>query len=55
MVREPAKYISADFVMMVTLILKLPDWISELLFDRAYVCLSRSNKRHLASRYIQRA
>ncbi|MBQ9023323.1 MAG: helix-turn-helix transcriptional regulator [Eubacterium sp.] len=53
--REPEECISADFVMMVTLILKLPDWISELLFDRAYVCLSRSNKRHLAFRYIQRA
>ena len=54
-VREPAKYISVDFVMMVTLILKLPDWISDLMFDRAYLQLTRSDRRHRALLHIQRA
>ena len=52
---NPEGKITADFIMMVTLILKLPDWLSDLLFDRAYLHLSRSNKRHLAFRHIQRA
>lgn len=51
---DPEGKVTADFVIMVTLILKLPDWLSDLLFDRAYLKLSKSNKRHLALRHIQR-
>ena len=51
---QPQGKITIDFLMMVTLVLKLPDWLSELLFDRAYLRFSRSNKRHHALKYIQR-
>ena len=47
--------ITVDFVMSVSLILKLPDWLSNLLLDRAGLCLGEKNKRHMALRWIQRA
>lgn len=50
--REPERKISIDFVVKLALIWHLPDWISELLLDRAYVRLSDSNRRHLALKYI---
>ena len=50
--REPERKISIDFVVKLALLWRLPDWISELLLDRAYVRLSDSNRRHLALKYI---
>ena len=38
-----------------SLIMKLPDWLSNLLLDRAGLCLGEKNKRHMALRWIQRA
>ena len=34
------------------LLWRLPDWISVLLLDRAYIHLSEANRRHLALQYI---
>ena len=48
------KHINEDFVTILTLILKLPDWISDLLYDRAHIRLSGSDPRHRAIRFIQR-
>ena len=50
--KEPERKINADFVVMLALIWRLPDWISALLLDRAYIHLSESNRRHLALQYI---
>ncbi len=48
-------FYTVDFVMTVSLILELPDWISELLFDRAGIAFSSKNPRHLALQWIRRA
>ena len=53
-IREPDDRITIDFVITVALALKLPDWLSELLLDRAHKCLSTANRRHLALRWILR-
>lgn len=50
--RAPERKINADFVVMVALVWRLPDWISALLLDRAYIRLSESNRRHLVLQYI---
>lgn len=50
--KEPERKINVDFVVMLALIWRLPDWISALLLDRAYIHLSESNRRHLALQYI---
>ena len=50
--KEPERKINADFVVVLALIWRLPDWISTLLLDRAYIHLSESNRRHLALQYI---
>ena len=50
--KEPERKINADFVVMLALSWRLPDWISALLLDRAYIHLSESNRRHLALQYI---
>ena len=50
--KEPDRKINADFIVLLALTWRLPDWISELLLDRAYIQLSESNRRHLALQYI---
>ena len=50
----PEDKLSIDFVVTVSLVMKLPDWVSMLLLDRAHKCLSDSNKRHLALKWILR-
>lgn len=52
---EPRKRISQDFIIMTMLILKLPDWITELLFDRAHEHLSAEEPRDRALMFIMRA
>lgn len=49
---DPDRRINADFVVTVALLWRLPDWISALLLDRAYIHLSETNRRHLALQYI---
>lgn len=53
-IAEPEKNITPDFIMLVSLIMRLPDWISNLLFKRAHIQLDEEEPRHLAFRYIQR-
>ena len=50
--KEPDRKINADFIVLLALIWRLPEWISSLLLDRAYIGLSESNRRHLALQYI---
>lgn len=50
--KDPDGKITADFVVTLVLIWRLPDWISSLLLDRAYIHLSDTNRRHLALQYI---
>ena len=50
--KEPDRKISADFVVTLALLWRLPDWISALLLNRAYIRLSESNRRHFALQYI---
>lgn len=50
--KDPDRKINADFVVTVALIWHLPDWISALLLDRAYIHFSETNRRHLALQYI---
>ena len=50
--KEPDRRINADFIVLLALIWRLPEWISSLLLDRAYIGLSESNRRHLALQYI---
>ena len=50
--KEPDRRINADFIVLLALTWRLPDWISALLLDRAYIQLSESNRRHLALQYI---
>lgn len=53
--KNPERYIKVDFVAIIALKWELPDWISELLLDRAGIKLSRKNPRHNAIRHIFRA
>ncbi len=45
---------SLDFIIAVSLVLKLPDWIIDLLLDRAGLAFSSRNPRHLALQWICR-
>lgn len=38
--KEPDRKINADFIVLLALICRLPDWISALLLDRVYIRLS---------------
>ena len=53
-IESPMKYRNEDFLTAVSLVLKLPDWISRLLFKRASVRLDEDNMRHMALDYILR-
>ena len=52
--KDPESRISADFIIQLMLLWQLPDWLTRLLMDRAYVHLSETNPRHLALLYIMR-
>ena len=52
--KEPDEQMSIDFIVVAALAMKLPDWISELLLDRAHKCLSKANRRHLDLQWILR-
>lgn len=51
---DDARQFNADFVVSVSLVMRLPDWISDLLMDRAGLALSGKNPRHLALQWIRR-
>ena len=52
---DPKKYKNEDFVMVLCLYFKLPDWISELLFKRVHVMLDPDDERHAAMLEILRS
>ena len=43
---------SLSLIHILALLWRLPDWISALLLDRAYIHFSETNRRHLALQYI---
>lgn len=51
---EPKRYRNEDFLTLLSLIFKLPDWISALLFKRAHYQLDEDDKRHCAIQHILR-
>ena len=53
-ISDPDRKLTADFIMLVTLELQIPDWISNLLFKRAHIQLDEEEPRHMALKYIQR-
>ncbi len=54
MLKEPEKYVTRDFVVTMALIWQMPDWLSELMMDRAGLVLREGDKRHRALKYILR-
>ena len=51
---DPRRYMNADFLTMLCLFFKLPDWISRLVFKRACFQLDEEIKRHQAILHILR-
>lgn len=51
---DPRRYMNVDFLTMLCLFFKLPDWISRLVFKRACVQLDEEIKRHQAILHILR-
>ncbi|MBR2258244.1 MAG: hypothetical protein IJ899_13115 [Blautia sp.] len=51
---DPRRYRNEDFLTILCLCFKLPDWISELLFKRARFQLDDTDKRHRAIKNILR-
>lgn len=51
---DPRRYRNEDFLTILALIFKLPDWISELLFKRARFQLDEDDRRHNALQHILR-
>ena len=49
---DPAHKITADFVVIVSLMWKLPDWISGMLLESAGIQLNERDRRHRALEYI---
>ena len=50
--KDPERKISIDFVVTVSLMWKLPDWISRLLLESAGKSLNEKDRRHRALSYI---
>ena len=49
---DPAHKVTADFVVIVSLMWKLPDWISDMLLESAGIQLNERDRRHRALEYI---
>lgn len=52
---DPKKYRNEDFLTLICLFFKLPDWLSRLVFKRARFQLDEDDKRHRAIMEILRA
>lgn len=50
---EPDKRITADFIIRISLMWQIPDWISKMLLDRASIHLSEYDRRQNALEYIR--
>jgi transcriptional regulator with XRE-family HTH domain len=51
---DSRKYRNEDFLTILCLIFKLPDWLSMVLFKRAHFMLDEEDKRHEAILHILR-
>ena len=45
--------VTPDFVIIISLMWELPDWISAMLMDRAFIRLSEYDRRHQALEHIR--
>lgn len=50
---DPERKITADFVVGISLMWQVPDWISQMLLDRAGIHMCEFNRRHQALEYIR--
>lgn len=51
--KDPGRKISADFIVTISQMWKLPDFISGLLFESAGICLNRKDPRNRALEHIR--
>lgn len=51
--KTPDRKITPDFVIYISLMWQIPDWISKMLLDRAMIRLSEFDRRHQALEYIR--
>ena len=51
--KDPEKKISADFIVYISQMWKLPDFISSMLLESAGICLNRRDPRNRALDYIR--
>ena len=51
---DPKKYRNEDFLMIIALTLRLPDWLSDLLFRRAHYQLDESDQRQRVLKHLLR-
>ncbi|MEG1195163.1 MAG: hypothetical protein RSE58_06245 [Clostridia bacterium] len=51
---DPKRYMNEDYLTVLCLYFRLPDWISRLVFKRAHFQLDEENKRHQAILHILR-
>ena len=52
---DPVRRITPDFIIGVSLMWQLPDWISKMLMERACICLNEYDRRQRALEYIRTA
>ena len=51
---DPEHKITLDFIVRITLMWQIPDWVTDLLIDRAMIRVSRFDRRHQALNHIRR-
>lgn len=50
---NPEGRIKLDYIVTITLMWKIPEWISRLLIDRAMIRVSEYDRRHQALEYVR--
>ena len=50
---NPRKFITDDFIIRISQMWQIPDWISKMLLDRASIHLSEYDRRQCALEYIR--
>lgn len=51
---DPEHKITLDFIVRITLMWQIPDWVTDLLIDRAMIRISKYDRRHQALNRIRR-
>ena len=50
---DPVRFVTPDFIIRISLMWQLPDWISQMLLARASILLSEFDRRQRALEYIR--